>query len=72
MERRLRLVGQEATTQTQQILPQQSARIDVCAIGWNGFIDYQNPAGVRLEDCARCLVWTMIFEAGLVIVMLLC
>jgi hypothetical protein len=52
-------------------------------MGLNGFIDYQNPAGVRPEDaddtyykshfgCARCLVWAIVFEAGFVISMLLC
>jgi hypothetical protein len=55
----------------------------VCIADCNEFEDGQDPAGVMPEDagharheshfgCARCLVWGIVFEAGLVITMLLC
>jgi hypothetical protein len=83
MDRSLGLVFQKAPTQTQRILPQQSAGKVVRMPGLIGYKDWQNANGVRPEDgdgiahgshfgCARCLVWAIIFEMGLLTVLLLC
>jgi hypothetical protein len=55
----------------------------VCIMAWDEIIGYQNPAGRGCGDpddnydeihfgSARCLVWSILSEAGLVIAMLLC
>ena len=61
----------------------QSGGEDVRTLGLNGLMDSQNSAGLRplgsdptyYEShfgCARCLVWAVVFEAGLAIAVLLC
>jgi hypothetical protein len=61
----------------------QSGGKDVRTLGLNGLMDSQNSAGLRPLgsdptyyeshfDCARCLVWAIVFEAGLAIAALLC
>jgi hypothetical protein len=48
----------------------------VCIVDWNEPMDYPKPSRVRPDDledtydeshfdCARCLVWAILFEAGL-------
>jgi hypothetical protein len=81
-DHRLRLVFRKASTQTQPILLRLSAENVVPLPGLIDSTDWQNASGVQAEDgdctspgshlaCARCVVWTIIFELGLVAASLL-